>query len=447
MNHGEIALRNAQAAPVTVLGQRIQRIPTAGKIHAGIQILTPAAAKHPDIVTIYEQGVAQNISFQKISHRILEQFPQITKPLMPKNVPWFTVRPEDFPNRDIPGQLMHLYGEDRGEGRRLYRFPVIFPTNTWQLIVPHELATWSANEKRYWSEYSADGRTRHCMMFAPAKVETGSKRIIRTFGGRAKQLRADNHGICDPECCPQFQARQCNLSGRFVFYIPGVQSIDAFELATNSIYAMSRAIERLATVANMREGKISGYLDSNRSTFYITKMLREVSRIGDDGRPVKTAHWIIELQAPIDVAMLLANQNDGEALRMTDSSLTPSNGAGPVELGQARDVGVEQVELPDSSVQISATGDDNCAGARNTGISTTCMGEGNIEPADLGAMWMLLGEMGIARSDFESYAAKKWGSGWHINPRGRVRVYEELRRHASHPGGLKDQIEAVIGSV
>ncbi|QKY11994.1 hypothetical protein [Janthinobacterium lividum] len=447
MNHGEIALRTAQAAPVTVLGHRIKRIPTGGKIHAGIQILTPDAAKHRDIVAIYEQGVAQNISFQKISHRILEQFPQIKKPLMPKNVPWFTVRPEDFPNRDIPGQIMHLYGEDRGEGRRLYRFPVIFPTDTWQLIVPHELATWSANEKRYWSEYSADGRTRHCMMFAPFKVEAGSKRIIRTFGGRAKQLRPDNHGICDPECCPQFQARQCNLSGRFVFYIPGVQSIDAFELATNSIYAMSRAIERLETVSYMREGKISGYLDSNRSTFYITKMLRDVSRIGDDGRSVKTAHWIIELQAPIDVALLLRNQNDGEALRMTDTSVVLLNGTDTAEFKQVSTVGDERGELPDSSVQMPEKGDDIGAGTLHTAMSNTGMGEGSTEPTDLDAIWMLLGEMGIDRSDFERYAAKKWGSGWHINPRGRIRVYAELRRHENHPEGLKDQIEAVIGLV
>ena len=447
MNHGEITSRNTQAAPVTVLGHRLQRIPTAGKIHAGIQILTPAAARHRDAVAIYEQGVAQNISFQKISHRILEQFPQIKKPLMPKNVPWFTVRPEDFPNRDIPGQIMHLYGEDRGEGRRLYRFPVIFPTDTWQLIVPHELATWSANEKQYWSEYSADGRTRHCMMFAPVKVEAGSKRIIRTFGGRAKQLRPDNHGICDPECCPQFQARQCNLSGRFVFYIPGVQSIDAFELATNSIYAMSRAIERLETVSYMREGKISGYLDSNRSTFYITKMLRDVSRIGDDGRSVKTAHWIIELQAPIDVALLLRNQNDGEALRMTDTSVVLLNGRDTAEFKQVSTVGDERGELPDSSVQMPEKGDDIGAGTLHTAMSNTGMGEGSTEPTDLDAIWMLLGEMGIDRSDFERYAAKKWGSGWHINPRGRIRVYAELRRHENHPEGLKDQIEAVIGLV
>jgi hypothetical protein len=446
MNHGEIALRNAQAAPVTVLGHRIKRIPTAGKIHAGIQILTPDAAQHRDIVAIYEEGVAQNISFQKISHRILEQFPQIKKPLIPKNVPWFTVRPEDFPNRDIPEQIMHLYGEDRGEGRRLYRFPVIFPTDIWQLIMPHELATWSANEKRYWSEYSADGRTRHCMMFAPAKVAAGSTRIIRTFGGRAKQLRPDNHGICDPECCPQFQARQCNLSGRFVFYVPGVQSIDAFELATNSIYAMSRAIERLEAVSCLRGGKIGGYLDSNRSTFYITKMLREVSRIGDDGRPVKAAHWIIELQAPIDVAMLLTNQCNGEPLRLTDPSATLLNRAGPVEFEPASVAGDEPGELPDSVAHIAAD-DDGGAKVHNRGASNAGAGKGSVEPTDLGAMWMLLGEMGIARSDFESYAAKKWGSGWHINPRGRARVYDELRRHTNHPEGLKDQIEAVIGLV
>lgn len=441
MNHSDIAVRDAQPVPVTLLGHRQKRIPTGGKIHAGIQILTPVAAKDPEIVEIYQQGVSQNLSFQKISQLILDQFPQIKRPLVPKNVPWFTVRPEDFPNREIAGQIMDLYGEDRGEGRRLYKFPVIFPTDTWQVIMPHELVTWSASEKRYWSEYSADGRTRHCMMFAPAKVEAGSKRIIRTFGGRAKQLRPDNNGICDPECCPQFQARQCNLSGRFVFYIPGIKSIDAFELATNSFYSMSRAIERFEALSFMRGGKIGGYLDSNRSTFYITKMLRDVSRIGDDGRPVKTSHWIIELQAPIDVAMLLTNQDDCETLQLADQSEKVLNG---MSHGEYEHDAVVDAKCGAASGSVNGIEEDGeGASAVNQNAKNE---EGSDVPADLRTIWALVSDVGIAQRDFESYAAKIWGSGWHINPRGRARVLDELTRYANHPEGLKDKVESVIGS-
>ncbi|WP_338772150.1 hypothetical protein [Massilia sp. METH4] len=84
------------------------------------------------------------------------------------------------------------------------------------------------------SEYSNDGQTPRCMMFSPPKFDLRSQRAVRTFGGRGTQARPDNGGPCDRECRPKFQHRQCNLSGSFLFYIPGIRSHDAFELHTNS---------------------------------------------------------------------------------------------------------------------------------------------------------------------------------------------------------------------
>ena len=466
MSTNEVADPGNYSAPTTILGRRQMRIPTAGKIHAGIQVLTTSAAGNPDIAAIYQRGVEENISFQKIAHLIVEQFPHVKRPLVPKNVPWFTVRPEDFPNRQIAAQIMELYAEDRGDGRRLYRFPVIFPTDTWQVIMPHELVTWSANDKRYWSEYAADGHTRHCMTFAPTKVDAGSKRVIRTFGGRAKQLREDNGGVCDPERCPQFQARQCNLSGRFVFYIPGIQSINAFELSTNSFYAMSRAIERFVAISYMRGGKIGGYLDAKRSTFYITKMLREVTRISDDGRPVKSAHWIIELEAPIDVATLLADRDDERTLRLAEHALRVFEPAPDADLGGQlvdapatepgdRRTAVEGNNGGCSTGETFATDDqENMNGSDQPPPHADALGRVNhrakssdsTAPTDLQAIWTRVAEFGIDRADFERFAAKTWGSGWHLNPRGRERVAGEVGRYAHHPEGLKDKIAAVLGN-
>ena len=69
------------------------------------------------------------------------------------NVPWFTVRPDDFPNPELAKEILAAYGEDRGDGtQRLYRFPVVFPADRWQAVMPHELVAWGANEKRFWSE-------------------------------------------------------------------------------------------------------------------------------------------------------------------------------------------------------------------------------------------------------------------------------------------------------
>ena len=73
------------------------------------------------------------------------------------------------------------------------------------------------------------------------------RRAIRIFGGRKTMLRQDNGGVCDPEPCREYQNRQCNLSGRFIFFIPGINSISAFELHTNSFYAMNAAIQKFET--------------------------------------------------------------------------------------------------------------------------------------------------------------------------------------------------------
>ena len=150
----------AQGAPPTVLGERPARIPTGGTIRAGIKVLTKAAASNPQAKAMYEQGLASNCSFEEIGQKIAEAFPDIKTPLIPKNVAWFTVRPNDFPNPGLAAQILAAFGEDRGDGViRLYRFPVIFPADTWQLVMPHELAAWARNDKRYWSEYASDAIT------------------------------------------------------------------------------------------------------------------------------------------------------------------------------------------------------------------------------------------------------------------------------------------------
>ncbi len=181
--------------------------------------------------------------------------------------------------------------------------------------MPHELVAWGANEKKFWSEYAPDGRVRYCKCYAPVPMDHTGKRAIRIFGGRKTTLRQENGGLCDPELCSEYQNRQCNLSGRFIFFIPGIKSIGAFELHTNSFYAMNAAIQKFETIAFMRGGRISGFLDGKRTSFFITKTLKEVPHIDEAGRAVRVAHWIIDLEAPIDVtALLRANEDDETAI-------------------------------------------------------------------------------------------------------------------------------------
>ena len=307
-----VAVQGGTTPTPTLLGQGPARIATGGKIRAGIKVLTRKAAEQPQAQAIYDQGVAAGKSFEQIEHAITEALPQLKTPLVPRNVPWFTVRAQDFPNPEIARQILEAHGEDRGEGRHLYRFPVVFPSDHWQIVMPHELAAWGAHEKHYWSQYSADGRVRHCMCHAPVPVDDTGRRTVRLFGGRKVQVREVNGGRCEPESCREYQQHQCNLTGRFLFFIPGIRSISAFELHTHSFYAMNAAIQKFETVGFLRGGRISGFLDRQGTPFYLTKRLKEVAHIDDQGRAVRVSQWLIDLEAPVDVTALLRENEDVE---------------------------------------------------------------------------------------------------------------------------------------
>lgn len=444
MSHHPVASQHTPLSPPTILGHRQARIPTAGKIRAGIKVLTKAAAANPAIRALYEDGIAQQATFEQIEQKIAERFPDVKTPLAPKNVAWFTVRPNDFPNPALAGQILDAYGEDRGDGAvRLYRFPVIFPADAWQSVMPHELACWARSEKRYWSEYSSDGQTRRCMMFAPARVDQRSGRTLRTFGGRGTQLRPENDGLCAPERCPEFQSRQCNLSGRFIFYIPGIRSLDAFELHTNSFYALSRAIERFEAIAFLRGGRLAGFLDGQRTPFYLTKTLREVSHLdAKTGQAVRSAHWIIELEAPVDVAALLAVQDDDATLRLADTAAHALQGDAPALRDLASDTA--------PTVQGRAGAPEACTTSMQHGQDGSPADVRATLAADTGdsadTVYVLAAELGVERERLDAYLDWAWGAGWRRNAQGVRRVLAELAGFQGDPAGLRARIAAEIGA-
>lgn len=412
----------------TLLGQGPARIPTGGKIRPGIMVLTKKAAEVPGAKDIYLKGVADGLSFEQIEKMLQDALPQLKSPLVPRNVPWFTVRAQDFPNPEVAQQILDAYGEDRGKGRRLYRFPVVFPADHWQSVMPHELAAWGTHEKRFWSQYSADGQTRHCMCHAPIPMDHTGRRTIRIFGGRKTVLREDNGGICDPESCREYQARQCNLTGRFLFFIPGIRTISALELPTTSFYAMSNAIQRFQAIGHMRGGRISGFLGRSRETFFLTKVLRDVPHIDETGRVVRVPQWIIELEAPIDVTALLRDDEDQETAIM-------------------------QASFAEQVLEGAAPRADVGEGPAAEAVEAQPCRAGQEEPPmrpghpTLEQLLHRVEAMGVDRESFQRYADGRWGRGWKINPHGRGRAWDELERYANDSEGYADKIDCAVGAL
>ena len=478
MNQPLTAPPTSAPAPC-VLGQVAPRIPTAGRIRAGIKVLTKAAAAIPQAQAIYDQGVADGRSFDFIEEALAKALPDLRDPMRPKNVPWFTVRGDDFPHPDLARQILHAYGEDRGDGeRRLYRFPVIFPSDSWQAVMPHELVAWGANERKFWSEYSSDGSARYCKCHAPVPKDKSDKtgvRAIRVFGGRKAVLREDNAGLCDPEACPQYQARQCNLTGRFVFFMPGIRSLSAFELPTNSFYAMNAALQKFRTIAFMRGGRISGFLDGSKTPFYISKRLMEVPHIDAEGRAVRVKQWIIELEAPVDVTALLRADEDE-----TSTSVTRAAQARRVLEGNA----VIDMDDAPSDLQPSARQPEGCsqssarlhaqshASGRDESLEPTASCERQTsgqsperaqrpprpdrrtdqprakatdhEGPEIEDVLQAAQSCGVSHADYDAYASKRWGSGWRLNAAGRRRALEEISALSSEPGALTDKVRAEL---
>ena len=474
----ENVLTNGQARPITVvhggalavptlLGRAAPRIPVAGRIRAGIRVLTRRAAENELVRAIYECGVTQGKSFDTIEREITDASPGLKNPLTPKNVPYFTVRGEDFPNPEIARQITELFAEDRGDGMaRLYRFPVVFPADAWQSVMPHELVAWTANERRFWSQYSEDGQTRYCMTHAPVPVDSGTRRAIRVWGGRKTIPRADNGGLCDPESCREYQDRRCNLSGRFIFFIPGIKSISAFELPTNSFYAMNGAIQKFQTIGFMRGGRISGFLDGKHTPFYITKRLVDVPRIDEEGRPVRTPQWLIELEAPVDVAALLrpdegldgAEAQAAEAVtvlegvpadRGVDPGLTIGNGGAIETSASAATTRPRTEAAPAAAAAQEARATTRVASSRPqaqaTGAQSETRGEGPAVAGDEATrVAQAAAALGVEVERFERYAEKRWGRGWKVNPNGRKRAFDEVTRFCNDAAGFQAKIDAEL---
>lgn len=421
-----VSVHGGALAPPGLLGQGPARIPTAGKIRPGIMVLSRRAAEHPEAKTLYRQGLAEGRSFEQIERLLAEALPDLKAPLVPRNVPWFTVRAQDFPNPEVAEQIMAAYGEDRGQGRRLYRFPVVFPSDHWMTVMPHELACWTTHEKRYWSQYAPDGQQRLCMRHAPVPLDVGGRRTIRVFGGRKAVPREDNGGVCDPEVCPEYQNRQCNLTGRFVFFVPGVRSICALELPTNSFYAMSRALQRFQAVAQLRGGRIAGFLGQERASFWLTKVQQEVAHLDEQGRAVRVPQWIIELEAPVDVTALLRERED------EDTALRQAHRAAAMLERPAGDaVGGEWA---------TASGDHDAADGAFADAPAVA------EPPSIAQLLARARPMGLSAEHYLAYLTRRFGMGWQRRVHDRARAWDELERHRHDPAGYADKVAVALAS-
>lgn len=288
----------------SVLDERPIRVPVAGKIRAGIKVLTRAATQNPEALALYEGGMKDGKSYDAIEKMIAEKC-KIAHPLTPRNTPFFRVNRRDFTVPEVADRIVALYAEDRGQGPQLYRFPVVFAFDDWLENMPNGLRAFTKSGLKYWSEYDAAGE-RFCMQHAAVTMDARSKRAPRVFGGRGAKLRDLNEGKCMPEQCPEYQRRECTLSGRILFYVPGVPGSSLVELDTTSIYSLRQIRSQMELVAGLRHGRVSG-THNGAPIFMLAKVEEMVSRINEEGLPEKTKQFLVNLESQLQMVDMITS--------------------------------------------------------------------------------------------------------------------------------------------
>ncbi|MEM5371877.1 hypothetical protein V4C53_38470 [Paraburkholderia azotifigens] len=416
--------------PRSLVEERSIRPPIIGKIRPGIKVLTRAMQGNPQAVALYNDMVAAGDSYETIG-KVLESKLNLRNALIPRNVSHFVCRRSDFSNPETADEILRLYGEDRGDGIKLHRFPVMFAFDDWLRNVPNQMAVYTTSSRQFFSEYGHDGK-RYCKTYAPAERDARAKRARRTFGGRTVIQRQDNDipdGICDPHVCPQYQDRKCNLTAAFVFAIPDVKGLGLIELPTNSIYVLQKAYSAMQTVSLAR-GRLTG------TRFWISKKEFDITRIDDNGQPVRQKQMLTVLDADIDLGALLdagdetqpAIEAASRAVALIESGgsvevladpmvVSERDQAGVVEAGE----GGSDAEMPDEP------------------------GPGESLDEQRHRMSDLLSRLGLSRPDrqqeFRRYAHVKFGRGWAERPADVDQMNARLTTALDDRAALDDEIK------
>lgn len=426
----------------SVVEERALRPPVIGHIRPGIKVLTAKARGNAQAVGIYNDMVSQGHPFDAIA-KVIESKCNLKNALVPKNTAYFTCRRSDFNNPDVADEILRLYGEDRGDGVKLYRFPVLFAFNDWMQNLPNQMTVYGTNGRKFFSQYERDG-IRYCMTYAKIERDPRAQRTVRHFGGRTVIRRQDEaipDGICDPEQCPQYQARHCNLSASFVFAVPDIKGLGLIELPTNSIYVLQKAYSAMQTV-QLARGKLTG------TRFWITKREFDITRINEHGEAVRASQMLTVLDADIDIGALLDAADDAPSALETASRAVAliEAGGNVVRLGGEVDAAignaVAEAAVTDAfcdtevGVDAGATQVDGIGAAAS---ASTVAGQGTAattgpllqhvlaaQPATPAStetladkrdrMSDLLQRLGLSaedrKQDFRIYAHTKFGRGW-----------------------------------
>jgi len=188
------------------------------------------------------------------AQKMIEKRTGLANSMHPSNAPYFSVFATDFTVPEHAKMILEKYGEDRGDGKRLYRFPIVFQTSDIDRIMPGGFRR-SKGEPEYFSTQGQDG-VRYCTYYehvTPEQIQAQRRQ-------RVIQVRPEPkiRGQCDPGKCTEFADGSCRFVGELSFYIPGIPAGGLMKLTTGSEYACE---EMYMELARIKEALVEGFAE------------------------------------------------------------------------------------------------------------------------------------------------------------------------------------------
>jgi hypothetical protein len=203
-----------------------------------------------------------------------------------------------------------------------------------------------------------------------------------------------------------------------------VKGLGLIELPTNSIYVLQKAYSAMQTVSLAR-GRLTG------TRFWLSKKEFDITRIDENGQPVRQKQMLTVLDADIDLGALLdAGDEPQPALEAASRAVALIEAAGAVE--------VLDDPLPQSGNETSAAGVD---------------GEGGTDQPDPNEpledkrhrMSDLLHRLSLSnperQQDFRKYAHVTYGRGWAERPADVDQMNARLTAALTDPVAFNDEIK------
>uniref|UniRef100_E6QMX6 Uncharacterized protein n=1 Tax=mine drainage metagenome TaxID=410659 RepID=E6QMX6_9ZZZZ len=293
----------------------------AGVIRPGVRRLTKGALEHQranEIRAIYARAESGEFRYGE-AQDMVEKQTGLRNSMHPKNVDYFSVFKTDFRVPEHAQKILETYGEDRGEGRHLYRFPVVFQTTDIDRIIPGAFKR-ASGDPAYFSQTGDDGN-RYCHYYeklSPEKIqEQRARRVIKV------QPHMKTRGPCEPGKCQDFAEGTCKFVGELSFYIQGIPGGGLTKLATGSEYAAEAIYTEL-----MRIKEVLGTIPQvnpfapGRPIFWVTKELQRRSYYDQRSGERKTSDaWVPILVTDIDMGSLISGRiTPAPQLAMTPQS-------------------------------------------------------------------------------------------------------------------------------